>query len=142
MYRDQVEAKQMKKPKLTLLKEKFTLHRLEATAPIPDAVLDSPFFSVTRTPDELSIVALEDLVLSGTRKEPGWSSIKVLGPLDFGLTGILAGISTVLAEEGISIFAVSTFDTDYILVKKDSVPQAVKTLEKAGYQFSDYGQTS
>jgi len=130
------------KPKLSLLEEKFTLHRLEADAQVPGVVLDSPFFSVTRTPDELSIVVPEGLLLSDTRTEPGWSGIKVLGPLNFGLTGILAGISTLLAEEGISIFAVSTFDTDYILVKKDSVVQAVKTLEKAGYQFSDYGQTS
>lgn len=137
MVRDQVEAKQMKKPKLTLLKERFTLHRLEAGAPIPDVVLDSPFFSVTRTPDELSIMVPEGLVLSDTRTEPGWFSIKVLGPLDFGLTGILAGISTLLAEEGISIFAVSTFDTDYILVKKDRAIQAVKALETAGYTFND-----
>jgi hypothetical protein len=125
----------MKKPKLTLLKEKFTLHRLEAAAQIPDAVMDSPFFSVTRTPDELSIVVLEDLVLSGTQKEPGWSSIKVLGPLDFGLTGILAGISTILAEEGISIFAVSTFDTDYILIKQEVCDRAIHSLEAVGYEF-------
>ena len=125
----------MKKPKLTLLKEKFTLHRLEAAAPIPDAVLDSPFFSVTRTADELSIVVPEDLALSGTHKEPGWSSIKVLGPLEFGLTGILAGISTILAEEGISIFAVSTFDTDYILVKQETCEHAIRALEAAGYEY-------
>lgn len=127
----------MKKPKLTLLTESFTLHRLAADAPIPEVVLESPFFSVVRTPDELSLVVPEGLVLSGTRREPGWSCIKVLGPLDFGLTGILAGISTILAGEGISIFAVSTFDTDYIMMKKKVVLQAVKTLEKSGYAFSD-----
>jgi len=79
----------------------------------------------------------EDVGLSGTRREAGWACIKVLGPLDFGLTGILADISRVLAEEEISIFAVSTFDTDYILIKQDSVSKAVTALEKAGYQFSD-----
>jgi len=123
--------------KLSLLEEKFILHRLGADTPIPDAVLASPFFSITRTADELSIVLPEDVGLSGTRREAGWACIKVLGPLDFGLTGILADISRVLAEEEISIFAVSTFDTDYILIKQDSVSKAVTALEKAGYQFSD-----
>ena len=127
----------MKKPKLTLLIERFTLHRLAADAPIPEVVLDSSFFSVTRTPDELSIVLPEGLVLSGTRQEPGWSCIKVLGPLDFGLTGILAGISKVLAAEGVTIFAISTFDTDYILIKQEALDRARRALETAGYQYDE-----
>ena len=135
MDRDQVEAKQMKKLKWTLLKENFSLHRLEANAKVPEIVLDSSFFSVTRTSDELSIVVPEGIMLSGTQKEPGWSCIKMLGPLDFGLTGILSGISKVLAEEGISIFAVSTFDTDYILVKQEACEHAIGALKAAGYEF-------
>ena len=125
------------KPELSLLKEAFALHRLGADDSIPEMVLDCPFYSITRTADEISIVVPEEMVLSGSRREPGWACIKVLGPLDFGLTGILAGISRVLAGEAISIFAVSTFDTDYILVKQDKAPQAVKALKKAGYPFSD-----
>ena len=125
----------MKKPELTLLIERFTLHRLGAAAAIPDIVLDSPFFSITRTPDELSIVVPEGLVLSGTRQEPSWSCIKVLGPLDFSLTGILAGISKVLAQEGISIFAISTFDTDYILIKQEACDRTIRALEAVGYEF-------
>ena len=113
------------------------LHHLEADAPIPEVVLESPFFSVTRTLDELSIVVPEGLVLSGTRQELGWSCIKVLGPLDFGLTGILAGISKVLAAEGVSIFAISTFDTDYILIKQEMLDRARRTLETAGYQYDE-----
>jgi hypothetical protein len=127
----------MKPLTLTLLKEKLALHRLPADVPIPEVVLRSRFYSITRTADELSIVVPEDLVLSGTRREAGWSCIKVLGPLDFGLTGILAGISRVLAEEGVSLFAVSTFDTDYILVKQDSIASAVDALERAEYTFID-----
>ena len=122
---------------LSLLKERFSIHRLKAHDPIPEAVLSQQFFAITRTPDELSLVVQEDLELPGTRREAGWSCIKVLGPLDFGLTGILAGISKVLADEAVSLFAVSTFDTDYILVKEDKVSQAVAALKKAGYQFSD-----
>lgn len=125
----------MKKPKLTLLKEKFTLHRLPADARIPDAALDSPFFSITRTSEELSIVVLEGIVLSAIRRESGWSCIKAMGPLEFGLTGILAGISKVLAAEGISIFAISTFDTDYILIKQETCEHAIRALESGGYEF-------
>jgi hypothetical protein len=125
------------KPKLSLLKDQFTLHRLSAESPIPDTVLDSPMYSITRTADELSIVVPDDVVLAGTRREGGWSCIKVLGPLDFGLTGILAGISRVLAEEEISIFAVSTFDTDYILIKKENCEHAMQALKAAGYGFAE-----
>jgi len=121
--------------KLFLLEGKFVLHRLDADAPIPGTVLGSPFFSITRTTDELSIVAPEDVELSGTSREAGWACIKVLGPLDFGLTGILAGISQVLADKEISIFAVSTFDTDYILVKQEVCERARQVLEASGYEF-------
>jgi hypothetical protein len=123
-------------PKLSLMEGKFTLHRLEADAPIPEVILDSAFFSVTRTTDELSLVVPEGIVLPGTRQEPGWSCLKVLGPLDFGLTSILAGIAGVLAAEGISIFAVSTFDTDYILVKQETCEHAIRALEAAGYPLN------
>jgi hypothetical protein len=123
------------KPKLFLLKETFTLHRMGADDPIPENVLGHPFFSITRTSDELSIVVPEQIELPGTRKEAGWSCIKVLGPLDFGLTGILAGISRVLADEGISIFTVSTFDTDYTLIKQEDCEHAIQALRAAGYGF-------
>jgi hypothetical protein len=123
------------KPRLSLIEKTFTLHRLEAAAPIPDVVLDSSFLSITRTSDELSILVPEGVTLSETRQEAGWSCIKVLGPLDFSLTGILAGISGVLAEEGISIFTLSTFDTDYILVKQENCGRARQVLETEGYEF-------
>ena len=61
--------------------------------------------------------------------------IKVVGPLDFNLTGILAGISDILAKENISIFAISTFDTDYILVRKHDLSSAITKLRQAGYKF-------
>jgi len=67
--------------------------------------------------------------------ETGWSCIKVLGPLDFSLTGILADISAVLAKASVSIFAISTFDTDYVLVKSEKLPVARNALQKAGYTF-------
>ncbi len=125
----------MKPIRLTLLRDEFSIHRLPADAQVPAAVFDCPFYSVSRTADEVSIVVPETVKLESTRNEPGWACLKVMGPLDFGLTGILAGISRVLAEEGISIFAISTFDTDYILMKKEARDRVVKALETAGYQF-------
>jgi len=125
----------MKPIRLTLLRDEFSIHRLPADAQVPAAVFDCPFYSVSRTADEVSIVVPETVKLESTRQEPGWACLKVMGPLDFGLTGILAGISKVLAEEGISIFAISTFDTDYILIKKSVKDQAKMALTAAGYQF-------
>lgn len=111
---------EMKQNKLTLsvLEGRFGVCRLETGSEIPAWVYGSNFFSITRTPEELSIVCQESSIPSnisaGTRAEKGWNYLKVEGPLDFGLTGILAGISRALADNDISIFAVSTYDTDYI----------------------------
>jgi hypothetical protein len=95
------------------------------------------FFSVTRTDEELSIVCSSATALDSGKAEGGWSCIKVLGPLDFSLTGILAGISAVLAGTGISLFALSTFDTDYVLVRSERLTAARTELQRAGYFFED-----
>ena len=121
------------KLKLAILDGEYAIHRLEPEQDIPSSVLKGDFFSITKTDEELSIVCDAHLSVSSEKTEAGWSCIKVLGPLDFALTGILAKISSVLAEAEISIFALSTYDTDYILVKKDKLPVAKKALEKAGY---------
>jgi len=93
----------------------------------------SPFWSVTQIGDELSLVIPQDRVQPGWKAESGWRCIQVLGPLDFGLTGILSHLSGVLAGAGISIFALSTYDTDYILVKESSVARAREVLAESGY---------
>jgi hypothetical protein len=90
-------------------------------------------FSITRTNEELSIVCAEALVPPGVQVESGWRGLKVAGPLDFALTGILAELSGALARAGISLFAISTYDTDYILVKEKDLEQTVETLLRAGY---------
>jgi hypothetical protein len=74
-------------------------------------------------------------VPAGVRCEPGWRALAVEGPLDFGLTGILASIATPLAEAGISLFAISTFDTDYVLVKAERLDDAMEALRRAGHHF-------
>ncbi len=119
--------------KLSILPNEYTIHRFAPESGIP--ALTGNFLSITRTDDELSIVCEADIPLKSEKSERGWACIKVLGPLDFGLTGILAGIASVLAEAEISIFAISTYDTDYILVKKEKLALAKEFLIQAEYVF-------
>ncbi|OQY33417.1 MAG: hypothetical protein B6I38_03630 [Anaerolineaceae bacterium 4572_5.1] len=86
---------------------------------------------------ELSIVCDINTNIASEKSEKDWACIKVLGPLDFALTGILARISNVLAEAEISIFALSTYDTDYVLVKSNTLLASKKALKKAGYIFEN-----
>ena len=123
------------KLKLSVLDGEYAVHRFAPESDIP--ALTGNFISITRTEGELSIVCDADIPLNSEISETGWGRIKVLGPLDFGLTGILAGIASVLAEAEISIFAISTYDTDYILVKKEKLAAAVEVLSQAGYVFAD-----
>ena len=117
----------------TVLDEQFTIHQFSSTSAVPLQVLQGDFFSITKTDDELSIVYPSSISLSSTKTEPGWNCLKVIGPLDFSLTGVLAEISTTLAEQEISIFAISTFDTDYILIKSADLPAALFALQAKGY---------
>jgi hypothetical protein len=91
------------------------------------------FFSVTRTDEELSIVCAQEHVPEHTQAERNWIGLKVLGPLDFALTGILANLATALAEAGISIFAVSTYDTDYLFIKRTDLVRAEVALTAVGH---------
>lgn len=122
--------------KLILLSQTLTVHRLPPDAEIPATALDNPFSAITRTNDELSIVVPESVEVTSDSSESGWACFKVEGPLDFGLVGILAGIASALAEAGVSIFALSTFETDYVLVKREQVEVAVEALTSAGYQIT------
>ncbi len=98
---------------------------------MPDwAIRSTDFLSITRTADELSIVCEEDNIPAGIKAEKGWRAIRVEGPLDLKMTGILSSILDPLAEAKISIFAVSTYETDYILVKSDRIDDARRVLER------------
>jgi len=120
---------------LKLLEGNFTIHRLSPSAEIPVEVFNSKFFNISKTVEELSIVCPSSLELSSEHCDNDWACIKVKGSLGFGLTGILAKLCGVLAEAQISIFAISTYDTDYILVKATKANKAVAALETAGYKF-------
>lgn len=118
---------------MKLLKEKYSICRLDKNNPIPAWAIKEDFFSITKTEDELSIVCLKDNVPNSVKCETDWKILKVEGPLDFSLVGILSSISSLMAKEKISIFALSTYDTDYILVKENDVEAAISTLIKNNY---------
>jgi len=118
---------------LTLLLERFAISRLAADAPIPQWATQGPFFSVTRTGDELSVVTELSRVPVGVQSQPGWRVLKVHGPFVLSEIGVLASLAAPLAEAKISLFAVSTFDTDYLLVASETLPAAIAALERAGH---------
>lgn len=124
-----------KKLKLSVLEDLFTIYRFPANHQIPEQVHESDFFSISKTDDELSIVCKSSILMDSEEADTGWSCIKVWGPLDFSLTGILADISAVLAKAEVSIFAISTFDTDYILVKSEQLLFTKNALLASGYTF-------
>lgn len=125
----------MDAPKLTLvlLDEILTICRLHRDVPIPDWALRGNFLSITRTTDELSIVCSQPDLPPDTMHEPDWRCFQVAGPLSFSLTGILAALVQPLAAAQISIFAISTFDTDYLLVRAEDVSRAIVELIVAGH---------
>lgn len=118
---------------LKLLRETYAVCRLNINEEIPTWALKGDFFSVTKTEDELSIVCLQDKIDNDVKYEKDWRVLKVEGPLDFSLIGILANLSKVLADVKVSIFAISTYDTDYILLKDKDLDVAIEALEKNDY---------
>ncbi|MDO4246361.1 MAG: ACT domain-containing protein, partial [Deinococcus sp.] len=93
------------------------------------------WWSVTRTADELSVVCGAKQVPDNVQSSRGWAALKLHGPFDFGLTGVLASILDPLRDAGVGIFAVSTFDTDYVLVAHRDLPTALTALREAGHQL-------
>jgi hypothetical protein len=122
--------------KLTILSDTFAVCRLSPSADIPQwALQNRTLLSITYTSDELSLVCSQLLVPCSVQYEGSWRAIKVQGPLDFSLTGILVALAAPLAAASIPIFALSTFDTDYLLLQESYLIQAQTTLEQHGHQF-------
>ena len=118
---------------LELLPDVYSICRLDPQADIPSWVLAGDFLSITRTKNELSLVCSQERVPHGVECDEGWRCIMVRGPLDFSLVGILASLTSSLAEVDISIFAISTYATDYLLVKGENLRRAVLKLKEAGH---------
>lgn len=122
-----------KKLNMKLLDGKYGVCRLSTNEAVPAWGFKGEFFSITKTEDELSIVCLEENISEEIRCEKGWRILKVEGPLDFSLVGILSKISGLMAKNDISIFAISTYDTDYILIKDENIKMAIGVLNKDDY---------
>jgi hypothetical protein len=114
---------------------RFAVSRLSPASPAPDWAAGSCFTSITRTADELSVVCPERLVPAGVMTEPGWRCLQVVGPIPFTQVGVLAALVAPLAEAGIPVFAVSTFDTDYLLLRADHLDRAQAVLRNAGHEI-------
>lgn len=126
-----------KRLNLKLLKDKYSVCRLNKDDEIPKWIFNEEFFSITKTEDELSIVCLQDKIKEDVKCERDWNILKIEGPLDFSLIGILSKISTLMANNNISIFAISTYDTDYILIKEESIDKAIEILENNNYNINN-----
>ncbi len=121
--------------RLQIIEGKFSVCKVENLRAVNFNV---PWLFVGKTDAEISVVCLTaDVPHATLAREDGWRALRVAEPMDFGLTGVLAGISTVLAQAGISIFAVSTFDTDYILIKAENLGLAQTALETGGYTIEN-----
>jgi hypothetical protein len=126
------------RPQLTLLLFDGCLAvcRLPASSAVPTwAFTKGPISSITRSEKELSIICGETAVPAGVRCERGWRVLKVENPLNFALTGILVALAAPLAEAGVSIFTISTFDSQYLMVKEASIELALKILVNAGHEI-------
>jgi hypothetical protein len=120
---------------LELLPDTLAICRLEPAETVPPwADRSRRFFTISRTAEELSITAIDSAVPAEVSCERGYRALRVRGPLPLDLVGILASIADPLAAAGLGIFAISTYDTDYVLVKGRDVDTAVKALEQAGHQ--------
>lgn len=122
---------------LRILEGDYSVNLLRSSEPVPHWADGEGFVSISRTTDELSIVCLSIRVPTtldaGSRTEQGWTCLQLVGPFAFTLTGILLAVLEPLAKAGIGIFAVSTFDTDYVMVKTTQRTETVEALAKAGH---------
>lgn len=120
--------------KLQILDHDLTVCKVKA---LPADILALPFFFIGRTEEELSLVCpTKDAPADTVAREAGWRGFRIAEVLDFSLVGILSEISRVLAENGIGIFAVSTYNTDYILVKAENLDRAMAALKANGYEVT------
>ncbi len=119
--------------RLFALDELYAIVRLHPDAGLPDWVEGGQFWSVTRSDSELSVVCREEDVPPDASAERGWCALEVAGPLDFSLTGVVASLVSPLADAAVPIFVISTFDTDYLLVREPDLPRAAEALRRAGH---------
>jgi hypothetical protein len=124
---------QTKRRALDVLPERFGICRFDPNASVPNWVWASPFYSVTRTAEEVSVVCHEGVIPQEILYEKGWRCLKVQGPIDFSETGILSSLAQPLASKNVTIFALSTYDTDYLFVREKDLSKTIETLSQKGF---------
>lgn len=120
---------------LVVLDDTFAVCKLAPEAAIPAKVMTGGFSCVTRTSDELSLVCSESVVPEDVMSERGWRGLRVDGSMAFTEIGVLASLVAQLAEAGISVFAISTFDTDYLFVKSQDWDESLALLQETGHKI-------
>lgn len=128
--------------KLSVLPGEYTVAQLPPSSPLPGWATTGALWAVVGAPGEVSVVTASADVPQGLQAEGGWAALRLHGPFPFQLTGILAAVLDPLRGAGVGIFALSTFDTDYVLVKGDLLPEARAALEGAGHEFISNGDGS
>jgi len=128
----------MKNLTLSTLKHRFAICQLNPDAGVPDWAIRGAFFSISRTPEELSIVCQEDDVPLKVTSKREWRGIKIEGPFDFNEVGILDAITSPLAHAEISLLTMSTFDTDYVFIQDSQFEEALFILAESGHQIKSH----
>ncbi|HSS71852.1 MAG TPA: ACT domain-containing protein [Casimicrobiaceae bacterium] len=124
---------------LTLLPDAMAISRLDPEAPLPAWAVSAPWWSITRTAEELSVVCAEAHVPAEVAASRGWRALKFDGPLPLDQTGILASVTAPLAAARVSVFALATFSTDFVLIPAAQQAAAISALERAGHAVSSQG---
>lgn len=122
---------------LSLLPGEYAVCKLEPEHEVPEWATRSAFWSVTKTQSELSIVCPEGHVPDDIKAEHGWRILGVEGPLDFSMTGVLDSLTKPLAESKISVFVLSTYLTDYLMISEKDLESAIIILRAQGHKIDD-----
>ena len=120
---------------ISVLPDNYSIYRFKSESEIPDWILSSDFYSVTKTKDEISVVGPQTDKTINSICNRDWRVLKIAGPLDFSLIGIIADVSITLKNKNIPLFIISTYDTDYILIKQKDLNKGIKALEEKGHKI-------
>ncbi len=124
----------MPKQTLAVLPQKFSIYSMDVRSEIPKQVFNASVYFIGKTNEELSLVVPESISIDAEECDSGWCALEVLGPLQLSMIGIMADIGNILAEAKVSIFVISTFETDFFLVKEEDLTTAAQSLESGGYK--------
>ncbi len=122
--------------RLILLPQPLAIFQLDPAAPLPEWIWPAKFLTITRTPEECSVICDASQVPAGFNAEGGWRALKMEGPFEFTEIGVLASVANPLAAAQVSILSIATYDTDYVLVTEPDLATALKALAEAGHQVT------